>query len=321
MQPSEKPIEHASSHKARLFIWDQTSNPRDVNGGSHLFPINVGPVVTKLADYADARELTINLTLRELRSKYKRSVIGWSWSLINPLATVLIFSLVFSFFLKVTPDRGSPSGLQVFAIFLLCGLLPWNYLSNGMVGGMSSLVANSNLIKKVYFPREVLVLASLISWLVSMLIEMGVLAVILLAFGNMVIPWIPAVLLLVALQSIFILGLALMLSVFNAYFRDVQHFIGIILQIWFYATPIVYPLKVVEDAAARHDLQIFGLGLDAIYRLNPMVGYVEAYRDLLYDLRFPPAGDLIYLAVWSAVTMGFGLFIFNRLSGNLAEEL
>ncbi len=277
--------------------------------------------MTKLADYADARELTINLTLRELRGKYKRSVIGWSWSLINPLATVLIYSLVFSFFLKVEPDRGSPSGLKVFAIFLLCGLLPWNYLSNGMNGGMSALVGNSNLIKKVYFPREVLVVASLVSWLVSMLIELGVLAVILLLFGNMILPWIPAVLLLVLVQSVFILGLGLMLSVLNVYFRDVQHFMGIILQIWFYATPIVYPIRVVEEAATKHDLQIFGLGLDAIYRLNPMVGFVEAYRDLLYDLRFPPAVDMLYLAAWSIVTMTVGLIIFNRMAGNLAEEL
>ncbi len=277
--------------------------------------------MTKLADYADARELTINLTLRELRGKYKRSVIGWSWSLINPLATVLIYSLVFSFFLKVTPDPGSPSGLQVFALFLLCGLLPWNYLSNGMVGGMSALVTNANLIKKVYFPREVLVVASLISWLVSMLIEMGVLLVILLLFGNMVLPWIPLALLLILLQSVFVLGLGLMLSVLNVYFRDVQHFIGILLQIWFYATPIVYPISVVEKAAADHDFRVLGMGLDTLYRLNPMVVFVEAYRDLLYDLRFPPVGDVLYLAAWSVATMTVGLMVFNRLSGNLAEEL
>lgn len=277
--------------------------------------------MTKLADYADARELTINLTLRELRSKYKRSVIGWAWSFINPLATVLIFSLVFSFFLKVKPDPGSPSGLEVFALFLLCALLPWNYLSNGMTGGMSALVANANLIKKVYFPREVLVVASLISWLVSMLIEMGVLAVILLLFGNMVLPWIPAVLLLIVIQSTFILGLGLILGVLNVYFRDVQHFIGIILQIWFYATPIVYPIKVVETAAAEHHVNIFGLGLDGLYRLNPMVGFVEAYRDLLYNLRFPPAADIAYLIAWSLTTLALGLFVFNRLSGSLAEEL
>lgn len=277
--------------------------------------------MTKLADYADARELTINLTLRELRGKYKRSVIGWSWSLINPLATVLIYSLVFSFFLKVTPDPGSPSGLQVFTLFLLCGLLPWNYLSNGMVGGMSALVANANLIKKVYFPREVLVVASLISWLVSMLIEMGVLLVILLAFGNMVLPWIPLALLLILLQSVFVLGLGLMLSVLNVYFRDVQHFIGILLQIWFYATPIVYPISVVEKAAADHDFRVLGMGIDSLYHLNPMVGFVEAYRDLLYDLRFPPVGDVLYLAAWSVATMTVGLIVFNRMSGNLAEEL
>jgi lipopolysaccharide transport system permease protein len=144
--------------------------------------------MTRLAEYAEARELTVNLTLRELRGRYKRSALGWTWSLLNPLSTVIVFSIVFAFFLKIDPPVGDPSGLDSFPMFLLCGLLPFNYLSNGMNGSLDALLANSNLIRKVYFPREVLVVSTIGALLVTFLVELGVLAVILLALGNMVLP-------------------------------------------------------------------------------------------------------------------------------------
>src|SRR6186713_3220442 len=106
--------------------------------------------MSRLREYADARELTINLTLRELRSRYKKSVLGWTWSLLNPLSTVIIYSIVFSAFLKITPPKGDPSGLDVFPLYLLCGLLPWQFLSSGMSTSIATLIGNSNLIKKVY---------------------------------------------------------------------------------------------------------------------------------------------------------------------------
>jgi ABC-type polysaccharide/polyol phosphate export permease len=207
--------------------------------------------MTRLAEYAEARELTLNLVLRELRGRYKRSALGWTWSLLNPLSTVLVFSVVFAFFLNINPPTGHPSGLHNFAMFLLCGLLPFNYLSNGMNGALDSLLSNSNLIRKVYFPREVLVISTIGALLVTMLVELSVLCIILLLLGNMVLPWIPMLLVLVAIQTVFVLGIGLMLSVLNVYFRDVKHFIGISLQALFYSAPIVYPISFVEDAATR----------------------------------------------------------------------
>src|SRR6266536_519934 len=136
--------------------------------------------MTRLAEYAGARELTVNLTLRELRGRYKRSALGWTWSLLNPLSTVLVFSVVFAFFLQIKPPVGDPSGLHNFAMFLLCGLLPFNYLSNGMNGSLDALLANSNLIRKVYCPREVFVIATIASLLLTLLVEFAVLCVILL---------------------------------------------------------------------------------------------------------------------------------------------
>lgn len=271
--------------------------------------------MSTVAELAESRELFGNLTLRELRSKYKRSLLGWTWSLLNPLATMVIFTLVFRFFLKVDVPPGNPSGLDAFAIFLLCGLLPWNFLSNGMTGSMGALIGNSNLIKKVFFPREILVASNVASWVVSFLLELGVLAVVLLVAGNFVLPWLIPALGLVIIQTMFVVGLGLLLSVLNVYFRDVQHFVGILLQIWFYATPIVYPITVVRDALADHPTFF------TLYKLNPMVRFVEAYRDCVYDLRFPALLDTLYLLGVSGATLALGVFVFSRLEPKLAEEL
>jgi len=273
-------------------------------------------------DDKSARELTLNLTLRELKGKYKRSALGWTWSLLNPLATIAIFSIVFKYFLQIKPPDGDPSGLKNFALFLVAALLPWNYLNNGLMGSMGALVGNANLVKKVYFPREALVVSNVASWAYSLLIEFAVAVAIYLLFGNMVLPWLPVVLLLIAIQSIFVLGLGLLLSVLNVYFRDVQHLITILLLVWFYATPIVYPISYVVDADNKHP-ELWGHEIPVLflYKLNPMVRLVEAYRDALYDLRFPPLFDLVYVTAFGLVTLAIGLWTFRRLQGRLAEEL
>jgi ABC-2 type transport system permease protein len=274
--------------------------------------------MTTLADITSSKELLTNLTLRELRSKYKRSILGWTWSMLNPLASMLIYTLVFAFFLKIEIPPGQPSGLSIFALYLVCGLLPWNYLANGLLSGMESLISNANLIKKVYFPREVLVAATIASFLVSFLIEMGVLLVALLVAGNMVLPWLPPLIVIVAIQSVFVLGLALLLSVLNVYFRDVRHLVAIALQMWFYLTPIVYPVTLVPR---RTEILGQEVPARALYELNPMVGFVEAYRDVLYHLRMPAMGTMAYLVGVSIVTLGLGIATFARLQPRLAEEL
>lgn len=269
----------------------------------------------KLIEIASRRELFINLTLRELRSKYKRSVLGWAWSLLNPLTTLVIYSLVFGVFLKVSPDVGDPSGLDNFAMFLMCGLLPYTFLSNGINGGMTSLIGNGNLVKKVYFPREILVAATIASWVVSFLIELAVLAVVLAFFGNIVILWTPMVLLLVAIQVVFVLGLALMLAGAAVYFRDLQHLMGLVLQVWLYSAPIVYPVSLVQGKLGTTGWKI------TLYNLNPLTRFVEAFRDVMYDMRFPPLDHLAYLVIVSFAALGAGMWMFGRLEGKLAEEL
>ena len=162
-----------------------------------------------LADLSQSRDLLVNLTLRELRGKYKRSVLGWTWSLLNPLATMVIFSLVFGRLLKIKPAVGDPSGLVNYPAFLLCGLLAWNFLSNAMNNSMVALLGNAGLIKKVYFPRQVLIFATILSLDWSFVIEMGLLVVFLLVLGNMVLPWLLGVVLAMVVLTVFATGIGL----------------------------------------------------------------------------------------------------------------
>lgn len=271
------------------------------------------------SDLARARELTINLTLRELRGRYKRSVLGWAWSMLNPLATVAIFGVVFSRFLKIGPPVGDPSGIHNFAAWLVCGILFWNFFAAGLTGGMGSIVANEGLVKKVYFPREALVISSVASAVVTLAIEVGVVSVVLLLFGNVVFLWLPVVAGLIAIQAAFTLGLGLLLSVINVQYRDMTYLVGILLQAWFYATPVVYPIGIVEG----ENFGLFGreVAIKTILEINPMTKFVECYRDVLYDLRFPPLGDVLYLTAVSAVVLAIGWAVFNRREPYLAEEM
>jgi ABC-2 type transport system permease protein len=274
--------------------------------------------MTRLAELSASKELIVNLTLRELRGKYKRSFLGWGWSLINPLLTVAIYWLVFGVFLDIKAPVGDPSGMTSFVFFLVCGLLPFTFFQNAVESAPEVLVSNGNLIKKVYFPREILVVAAVNALLTTFLIELAVLGVLLLLAGNMVLPWIPVLLLLIVVETLFCLGVALLLSMLNVYFRDVKHFTKIAMQLLFYATPIVYPIRFVPVTSEIAGIEI---PVRQIYELNPLVRMVSAYRDVLYDLRFPALSDLGYFALWAVALLAFGWWIFVRLEGRLAEEV
>jgi len=260
-----------------------------------------------------SRELFWNLTLRELRGRYKRTALGFGWSLLNPLATMLIFSFVFAYVLKITPDPGDPSGIDVFAVWLLCGLLPWNFFAVATSTSMGAIVGGANLVKKVHFQREQLVFSAVGALVITFLIEMSLLLVVLLVFGNMVLLWLPVALLLVVLLTAFVAGIGLVLGALNVYFRDLTHLWGIAAMAWFYATPVVYPIRLVEERNSA--------ALDFVYGLNPMTRFVEAMRDVLYDLRMPSLTTFAYLFVVAASSFLFGLWVFSRFSPRFAEEL
>jgi lipopolysaccharide transport system permease protein len=274
--------------------------------------------MNRLAELVRSRDLAVNLTLRELRSRYKRSVLGWGWSLLNPILTIAIYWVVFGAFLKVVPPVGHPSGLSSFLLFLICALIPWGFLSRAIDSTPDAIVSNGNLIKKVFFPRELLVASAVGSLFVTFLIEMAVVCVVLLIAGNMVLPWIPVLVFTMALETLFVFGIGLVLSVVNVYFRDVKHFTTIALQALFYSAPVVYPIRLVP----LHS-QIAGINVPfrRIYELNPLVRMVDVYRAVLYDLRFPDLGDVLYLIAWTAGLLLFGWYVFGKLEPRLAEEV
>jgi ABC-2 type transport system permease protein len=267
--------------------------------------------MTSLAEYRATRELFANLTLRELRSKYKRSFFGWAWSMVNPLATMVVYTIVFSVFFKVGATvTGEPSGLHVYALSLMCALLPWTFFTGCVFGGIQSVVSNGPLIKKTYFPRQLLPAAAAGATLVSHLIEMGLLLVALLAFGNWrAAIFTPVVLLLTVITAIFGLGMGLLLSSLNVYFRDIEHFMAIVFLVWLYLTPIIYPFSVVP---AR---------FQGIVKLNPMTDMALSYRAAWYNGTWPGWFQLGYYALWGIGMLVAGLFVFNRLETGLAEEL
>ena len=265
--------------------------------------------VVALKEVASSRELIWNLALRELRGRYKRSTLGWFWSMLNPLFTMVIYTIVFSRILRAAPPPGNPSGLDVFGLYLLCGLLPWNFFSITVATSMATLIGNGSLVKKVYFPREVIVLGVTVSGLVTFAIELALLGVVLMFFGNFVLPWLPVLLVLVALLAVFTTGIALVLSSANVFFRDLSHLWALVAQAWFFLTPIVYPLDLVPE------------NLRWLIEANPMTVFVVQFRDVLYDLRYPAWDQFALLVAVSFVSLVVGLWVYSRLSPRFAEEL
>lgn len=262
---------------------------------------------------ATSHELLWNLTLRELRTKYRKSLLGWAWSMLNPLATVAIYSFVFGHLFRAQAPVGDPSGLEIFALYLLCGLLPWNFFLLVTNTGMNSMLVNAALVRKVFFPREVLVFANSLHGIVQFSIEMGLLTVALLISGSIFLPWIPVVLVQMSLLALFASGLALALASANVYFRDLGYLWQIFTQVWFFATPIVYTPALLEGRVPDW--------IRIVMDLNPMAIYVEGFRRSMYDGRFPGWANLGACALVAALSMVIGWTIFTKLSRRFAEEL
>jgi ABC-2 type transport system permease protein len=262
------------------------------------------------------RELLGNLVQREVKGKYRRTVLGQLWSLLNPIATMLVYTIVFSVIFRARPAVGDPSGLDIYPLWLMCGLLTWTYFTRVVTGGLSSIVSNAGLIKKVYFPRMQLPFAVTLSTGFTWAIELGLLVVALWIFGGFPIPWIPLLILAMALLALFATGLAMLLSILNVHFRDTQHLTAIVIQMWFYLSPVIYPISLVEDAARDH-----GDWILTLYRLNPMERFIAVFRSLLYDNAWPLLDDALVCVAWAVGTFVVGYLVFVRNEKRLAELL
>ena len=271
--------------------------------------------VAYLRELFGARELLSNLVLREVKGKYRRTLFGQLWSLINPLATMLVYTVVFSIIFRAQPPAGDPSGLDSYPLWLLAGLLPWMFFQRVVTEGLASITSNAGLIKKVYFPRMTLPFAVTGSTGFTWSIEMGLLAAALSIFGAFVLPWLPLVLVFMLLLALFATGLAMALAILTVYFRDTQHLTAIVMQLWMYLTPIIYPIEFVRTASADHPW------LFELYRLNPMERFTSVFRELMYDNRFPDPVDALWCVGWALLFFVGGFAIFRRFERKLAVLL
>jgi ABC-type polysaccharide/polyol phosphate export permease len=262
---------------------------------------------------AASHELLWNLTLRELRTKYRKSVLGWTWSMLNPLATVAIYSFVFGHLFGAVAPEGTNSHIATFALYLLCALLPWNFLMLVTNTGMNSLVGNAALVRKVAFPREVLVFANSLHGIVQFSIELGLLTTALVIAGSYFFVWIPVVIVQMVLLMLFASGLALALAAGNVYFRDLSYLWQIFSQVWFFATPIVYMPSLIEGKVPN--------AVEYVLKLNPMAVFGQGFRRSMYDNTFPGWDNLGACALVALLSMLIGWSIFTKLSRRFAEEL
>ena len=275
---------------------------------------------TYFRDVMGSGELLWNLTQREVRGKYKRTALGQLWSLANPIAAIIVYTFIFSVVFEVPAQVGENSGLNNYALWLVCGLLPWLFFQSTVTQGVRSIVDNASLVQKVYFPRLVLPLSLTGAGLVNWTFEMTVLVIALALFGAFVFPWLPLVLLFMLVLGVFAAGLAMILSIANVFFRDLAYLLTVILQFWFYLTPILYPISLVDNQSAEWGgLLGTPITLADIYRVNPMEPYVAIFRDLLYHNTFPEASSVIAAVSWAVVTFALGLWYFTKTEKRLAE--
>lgn len=256
------------------------------------------------------RNLLYLLALKELRTRYRKSALGWAWSLLNPLSQMLIFSILFLIIFQRPTPVGLNTGLETFPLYFLSGLLPFQFFSISVSTAIGSVQGGASLIKKVAFPHEHLVLSIIIAQFVTLMVEMVVLSIAFLIFGHMVLPWLFPFLLLMIPITMFTTGVALLLSAANVFFHDINYLWGIVAQLLFYASPIIWVPGEIANRA-----------ITLISNWGPTGSFVRASQQILYDAQMPGPGRWAHIFAFSIITLAFGAWVFNRLSPRFAEEL
>lgn len=271
-----------------------------------------------LAELLRYRYLLRNLIERDLKVRYKNSVLGILWSLLNPLGMMLVFTLVFS----VLASESSPTHYHV---FVLVGLLPWNFFSGAVVSGANAILNHSGLVKKVYFPRALLPLAAVLSSLVNFGLAFIILVIFLLTSGiglTVHALWLPALLLT---QVCFTVGLVMLLSALHVFYRDIAMILDVGMLAWFFLTPVVYPL---EQLARSVDVLGGISGAQLIRWVNPMASIIDGYRTVLWGTLgsqgVPASMDPAYLLrtfLTAVLTLAAGYAFFQRTQHLFGEKL
>ena len=259
-----------------------------------------------LANLFRYRGLIQSLVARELKARYRGSVLGFFWSFVNPLMLLLVYSFVFS---TIMPN--TTQGIQPYALFMFCGILPWTWFAASLSESTNSLISGGNLIKKVLFPAEVLPIVSVLTNMVNFFLGLLILVPSLIFYHRLhfsfALLWFPAA---VLVQLIFTLGLALILAALTVHFRDIRDLLANILTLWFFATPIIYSWT--QDNVKAYK---------ALFDLNPFTHLAISYQEILF---FGPVGHwkwLLALGGGSVLLFLAGYWLFDRLRDSFAEAV
>jgi lipopolysaccharide transport system permease protein len=278
-----------------------------VNGRSAAdFPVVViepsrGWIRINFAELFQYRELVFFLAWRDVKVRYKQTVLGALWAILQPVITMVIFSVFLGRLAKV-PSDGVP-----YPIFAYTALVPWTLFATGLTQASNSLVSGANLLRKVYFPRLVMPIASVLVGVVDFILAFSVLVAMMIAYGfvpSAGLLVIPGLFLLTIMTS---LGAGLWLAAFNVRFRDVRYVIPFLVEIWLLATPIAYPSSLLSDSWRQ------------VYAINPMVGVVEGFRWALLGTDTAPGAMVLVSSIASALLLVSGVFVFRRMERNLAD--
>jgi ABC-2 type transport system permease protein len=255
----------------------------------------------KFKEIVKYKEMLKNLTTYDLRTRYKGSFIGFLWTFLNPLLLLSVYYIVFSTVMKINIDY--------YFLYMFIGLLPWTMFQTSVLVGVNSIVVNSNLIKKIYFPREVIPISVLLSGVINYLFGFVIILPFLFIIDQnffRILLWFPFV---VITQSFFTLGLVLMLSSLNVFFRDISHVVSIVITAWFYFTPVVYPTNMIPPR------------FEYIFNLNPMKQYIDIYHDIFYYNTSPSMENMLVCLGGGLTSLLIGWIVFHSMEKKFAEEI
>ena len=280
----------------------EDANTRQFPQHIHIVPTR-GWVSVQWQELWKYRELLFFLTWRDIKVRYKQTILGAAWAIIQPFFTMVVFSLFFGRL------AGIPSDDIPYPIFSYTALVPWTFFANGLTQSSNSLVANANLITKVYFPRLVIPISTVVAGIVDFLLAFAVLLGMMLVYGitpTTAVLWLPLLLLLAFVTA---LGVGLWLTAMNVQFRDVRHIVPFIVLAWMYSTPVAYPSSLLPEPWRT------------LYGINPMVGVVEGFRWALLGTKTSPGPMIFISAAVAVIILISGLYYFRRMEKNFADVI
>ena len=248
------------------------------------------------------REFLRTNVKKDIRGKYKASFLGVLWSFINPLLQVLVYAIVFPYIMRVKTEH--------YLVFLICGIIPWTWFTTSLVGGTTCITGNSNLIKKVYFPREILPISTVTSGVVNFFISCIIILIFALCDGLGLSWHIVFLPIIMFLQYIFTLSIVLLTAAFNVYVKDVEYMVAFIINLLFYATPILYSADMFK-----------GSKFAWVFKLNPMAYLVESYRNIFYAHEIPGPKSMAILFIGGLIILTISYTVFKKLEKRFAEEI